>query len=213
MATSASLPFSAFKEALAARIVDNEGLEDFIDYLAALAWDVLPRSLQNATYEKQPTASELETLSLNALPVSFGETLTSYNVLPNADDDTIDKLLREVIADFIADRTAAPPIGRGTRSSVEECEICARGDDVVNLTYHHLIPRSTHALVRKRALHPEERLQAVAWLCRPCHSMVHRVASNEELARTWYTVEKLLEREDVQRWRTWASKQGHRKKR
>lgn len=42
---------------------------------------------------------------------------------------------------------------------------------------------------------------------RPCHSAVHHVASNEELAKSLYTVELLLEREDVQRWRRYAAKQ------
>lgn len=40
----------------------------------------------------------------------------------------------------------------------------------------------------------------MAWLCRQCHSFVHRVAGNAELAREWFTVERLLGREDVGRW-------------
>ena len=75
------------------------------------------------------------------------------------------------------------------------------------LTYHHLIPREVHKKVLKRGWHEEAVLNSVAWLCRPCHSMVHRMESNEELARRWYTVEKLLEREDVQRWRVWVGRQ------
>lgn len=42
---------------------------------------------------------------------------------------------------------------------------------------------------------------------RPCHSAVHRCASNEELAKEWYTVEKLLEREDIQKWAGYIGKQ------
>jgi hypothetical protein len=42
---------------------------------------------------------------------------------------------------------------------------------------------------------------------RQCHSAVHHVALNEVLAREYYTVELLLEREDVQRWVKYASKQ------
>jgi len=32
------------------------------------------------------------------------------------------------------------------------------------------------------------------------------MAGNEELAREWYTVERILEREDVQDWARWVSK-------
>jgi hypothetical protein len=35
---------------------------------------------------------------------------------------------------------------------------------------------------------------------------VHRVASLEELAKEWYTVEKLMEREDVRRFGEWVGK-------
>jgi hypothetical protein len=44
----------------------------------------------------------------------------------------------------------------------------------------------------------------VAWLCRACHSFVHGLASNEELAREWWSVENLLGREDVRRWAGWV---------
>ena len=44
-----------------------------------------------------------------------------------------------------------------------------------------------------------------AGTARPCHSTVHRTASNDDLAKSLYTVDLLLEREDIQRWR--AAKQ------
>lgn len=54
--------------------------------------------------------------------------------------------------------------------------------------------------------HPEWALNKVAWLCRACHSYVHRIASNEELAKELYSVDLLLDREDVQKWAVWVSK-------
>jgi len=42
---------------------------------------------------------------------------------------------------------------------------------------------------------------------RPCHSAVHHVASNEDLARSFYTVDLLLERDDIQKWKKYASRQ------
>lgn len=84
------------------------------------------------------------------------------------------------------------------------CELCERG--WVPLTYHHLIPRSVHAKAAKRGWAAEWELNKVAWLCRACHSFVHSVAGNEELAREWASVERLAEREDVQRWVKWVSR-------
>ena len=69
-----------------------------------------------------------------------------------------------------------------------------------------MIPRSTHERVLKRGWHEEWELNRVAWLCRACHSFVHGIAGNEELAREWNTVERLLEREDVRRWAGWVGR-------
>ena len=45
---------------------------------------------------------------------------------------------------------------------------------------------------------------ACVGLCRACHSFVHRIASNEELAKDYYTVERLLARDDVQAFAKWV---------
>jgi len=63
-----------------------------------------------------------------------------------------------------------------------------------------------HAKVLKRGWHEEWRLNSVAWLCRSCHSFVHQMAGNEELAREWWSVDLLMGREDVQRFVGWVSK-------
>ncbi|TGZ80166.1 hypothetical protein EX30DRAFT_320474 [Ascodesmis nigricans] len=128
------------------------------------------------------------------------EELTGYNLT-----DSPERILREVVEEYIGAASAPPPVWSKTRTT--ECEICDREG---NVTYHHLIPRSVHKKVLKRGWHQEWRLNVVAWLCRPCHSAVHRCASNEELAREYYTVEKLLEREDIQKWRNYISKQRKR---
>lgn len=49
-------------------------------------------------------------------------------------------------------------------------------------------------------------LENVAWICRACHSFVHQVASNEELAKDFYTVDLLRDREDVQKFALWVGK-------
>lgn len=63
-----------------------------------------------------------------------------------------------------------------------------------------------HEKVRKRGWHDEWVLNSVAWLCRACHSFVHRMAGNEELAREWFTVGRILEREDVRVWAAWVGR-------
>lgn len=73
-------------------------------------------------------------------------------------------------------------------------------------TYHHLIPRQMHAKAVKRGWHKEWELNKVAWLCRACHSYVHKIATNEELARELYSIELLTEREDVQKWANWVGR-------
>lgn len=97
-----------------------------------------------------------------------------------------------------------PPSVYNPGEKATACEICDR--DWLPLSYHHLIPRSVHAKVVKRGWHEEWQLQSVAWLCRACHSFVHRIAGNEELAREWYTVERLVGREDVQQWAKWVGR-------
>jgi hypothetical protein len=95
------------------------------------------------------------------------------------------------------------------------CEMCER--ETV-LTYHHLVPKETHSHVLKRGiglndlgLTQEATTAAIgssslqsaeitkeflgqhgSWLCRPCHSAVHRFADNFELGLKYNTVEKLM---------------------
>lgn len=94
-----------------------------------------------------------------------------------------------------------PPPPLDLSRKADACEICLR--DWIPLTYHHLIPCQVHAKALKRRWHEEWQLNSVAWLCRACHSLVHRIASNEELAREWWTIERLVEREDVQDFALW----------
>ena len=124
------------------------------------------------------------------MPPDAIDSLESYALLPpNSDAHDAHNLLTPVFTSYCTAVTLPPPIWTTTRTA--ECELCER--DWVPLTYHHLIPKSTHDRVRKRGWHDEDVLNSVAWLCRACHSFVHRLASNEELARYYYTVELIRE--------------------
>ncbi|KAF4305892.1 hypothetical protein GTA08_BOTSDO06741 [Botryosphaeria dothidea] len=191
---------------------DAEELGEFIEYLALETFPSLPDDLRTLSYSATQTDPSLTTkyadplppTALDALlapiPTSVPDSLISYNLLPDA--TSLPTLLGPVLGAYIAATTAPPPVWAQTRASA--CELCER--DWVPLTYHHLIPRQAHAKVIKRGWAEEWELNKVAWLCRACHSYVHSVASNEELAREWASVEKLMERQDVQKWVKWVSR-------
>lgn len=47
----------------------------------------------------------------------------------------------------------------------------------------------------------------VAYVCRPCHSTIHRVHTNMELAERFHTVDLLVQDEAIEKFCRWASKQ------
>ncbi|TDL23483.1 hypothetical protein BD410DRAFT_162826 [Rickenella mellea] len=210
-----SSQFSIFKDCFARRILaktdldvagtENDDLDDFTSYLCSVVWPSLPEYLRNLPHgETNPV--EVDTIDLDAVPVAFIDTLISYGM---ADDrDSAIYSLRKVLEVYVDEACAPLPPWSSTRTN--ECEICERA---IPLTYHHLIPRSVHDKVLKRKWHPESMINSVAWLCRQCHSAVHGVASNEKLAREYYTVELLLGREDIQKWKKYAAKQRYGRRR
>ncbi len=118
------------------------------------------------------------------------------------DPSDLSKLLTPIFQDYVNNVTSPPPVWSATRASA--CEICDRS--WIPLTYHHLVPKQIHAKAIKRGWHEEWRLNSVAWLCRACHSFVHRIAGNEELGKDYWSVERLTEREDVQNWAKWVGR-------
>ncbi|KAI4665042.1 uncharacterized protein J4E79_003341 [Alternaria viburni] len=205
-----------------AQETDAEDLGEFIEYLSTLIFPFLPaelRTLTHSIFKDSPTlqnlyttplSSSTSTALLHTIPPTAIDSLESYGLLPPT-SDTIDQhnLLTPLLTTYISAVTAPPPIWSSTRATA--CELCSR--DWVPLTYHHLIPKAAHARVRKRGWHTEDKLNSVAWLCRACHSFVHRLAGNEELAKNFYTVELIQEggveedvekRESVEGWVKWV---------
>ena len=128
------------------------------------------------------------------------DSLETYGILMDPSD--LSKLLTPIFQDYVNNVTSPPPVWSATRASA--CEICDRS--WIPLTYHHLVPKQIHAKAIKRGWHEEWRLNSVAWLCRACHSFVHRIAGNEELGKDYWSVERLTEREDVQNWAKWVGR-------
>jgi hypothetical protein len=76
------------------------------------------------------------------------------------------------------------------------------------LTFHHLIPRETHRHLLKRAKFSKtEMLSRGASLCRSCHTAIHGMFDNRTLGTELNTMEGLLAREEVRRYREWKMRQ------
>lgn len=85
------------------------------------------------------------------------------------------------------------------------CELCGRNE--VSLTRHHLIPRARHNKARtRRNFSRDEMVSEIAMLCRPCHSQVHRLFANHELAAYYHTIERLQAHREVQKFILWVKK-------
>ncbi|CAI6339048.1 unnamed protein product [Periconia digitata] len=198
----------------------GDELGDFIEYLTSLIFPSLPPALRTLTHSTFQTSQKLQatyttplppstiTALLTPFPPTAIDALESASLLPHSSDATDHvNFFAPVLNSYVGAVTAPPPLWSTTRTA--ECELCAR--EWIPLTYHHLIPRSTHEKVLKRRWHREDVLDSVAWLCRACHSFVHRLASNEGLARGFYTMDLVREggvegekREQVEGWVKWV---------
>ena len=166
-------------------------------------------SIQNnaslASLYTDPLSPSTASALLAPLPASVPDSLTAYNII--SQDQEVHSLLNPVLESYISSSTVQPPEYTPqhlTRGKTDACELCGR--DWIPLTYHHLIPRQVHEKAVKRGWCQEWEVNKIAWLCRACHSFVHRVASNDELAREWNSVERLREREDVERFAGWVGR-------
>ncbi|KAK9762225.1 hypothetical protein K7432_012255 [Basidiobolus ranarum] len=84
------------------------------------------------------------------------------------------------------------------------CLLCAR---CMPLTFHHLVPKATHRQMLKKKIFSKEQLGEGITICRPCHSAIHRLITNEVLAIEFNTLDKLLDNESLQKWIKYAEKQ------
>ncbi|KAK0384451.1 hypothetical protein NLU13_8537 [Sarocladium strictum] len=197
---------------------DAEDLADFIEYLASEIFDSFPDALKELDHRSWREDEALQTeyalpltvsslASLN-LPIEITDSLRTYSLI--SPDPTLDShlpsspeaFLIPILTPYITTLTTPPPASYATRP--DACEICGR--DWIPLSYHHLIPRFVHDKAVKRGWHKKEDLQNVAWLCGACHRFVHQWRSHEDLAREFYTVDLLLEEEEVRRFAAWAGK-------
>lgn len=82
------------------------------------------------------------------------------------------------------------------------CELCLR--DEVELTRHHLVPRTRHNNKRnKRDFDRHDVRTRIALFCRPCHKMVHALFTEKQLERDFNTLEQIALHPDVQNFVLW----------
>ncbi|WP_110674756.1 MULTISPECIES: hypothetical protein [Salinicola] len=87
--------------------------------------------------------------------------------------------------------------------SHDRCGLCGRR---APLTRHHLIPRALHRKPRYRKRYGREQMQTrVLWICRPCHSHLHRMLSERELADHYASREALMSHPDIRAFVTWLA--------
>ena len=85
------------------------------------------------------------------------------------------------------------------------CELCGR--TMASLTQHHLIPRTRHRNKRvQKEFKRSEMLMRILWVCRPCHSHIHTILSEKELAISFNNRTALLQHPDIQRFVEWIRK-------
>ncbi|KAI1193647.1 hypothetical protein F5X97DRAFT_338714 [Nemania serpens] len=193
--------------------IPNDDLADFTEYIATETFAYLPTELKTVDYHDyvaSPSIRKRYILPLTgaeipahlpALDPGIADSLTAYGIT-DEERQGVHEFLAPVLTAFLTALSTAPPPPSSTRA--DACELCGR--DWINLSYHHLIPRFVHAKAVKRGWHRECDLQSVAWLCGACHGFVHRFAGHEELARRFYSVERLLAEEEVRRWAAWVGR-------
>ncbi|KAL0939506.1 proline-specific permease [Colletotrichum truncatum] len=195
--------------------VDADDMMEFSSYIASEAFESFPEDLKTLTHVAYTADSALQSRCslpltgsdvadlLPTLSPAVADSLVAYNII-DPDRQGSHEFLAPVLTEYVSALIAAPPPPRSTRDQAEGCELCGR--DWIGLTYHHLIPRMVHDKVVKRGWHREDELNNVAWLCRLCHSFVHRFAGHEDLARYYYTVDLLLEQDEVVKFAQYASR-------
>ena len=95
------------------------------------------------------------------------------------------------------------------KTSPSNCVLCHRE---LPLTFHHVIPKLVQARRWVKELYTVEEMHEGIWVCKPCHSAIHRFIDHADLARDFHTVEQLMSHEDLGKFVRWSSKQRRTKK-
>jgi hypothetical protein len=101
--------------------------------------------------------------------------------------------------------TSSPAEGhRSGRSPLGLCPCCRRR---ARLTFHHLIPRKLHRRPHYRRRYSREHLHWGVFVCRRCHSGIHRIYDEQTLAKRFASLPALQADEQLRRHFRWVAKQ------
>jgi hypothetical protein len=89
----------------------------------------------------------------------------------------------------------------------EACHLCGRMMKA-GTTSHHLVPRAVHRKTQFKKRFSKVEMRTTVELCRDCHGAVHRFLPDEkEIARDYYTVERLRAHPQIAKFLAWVRKQ------
>ncbi|MEC9170571.1 MAG: hypothetical protein VX551_14405 [Pseudomonadota bacterium] len=89
-------------------------------------------------------------------------------------------------------------------NKVGQCPCCNRE---TRLTYHHLIPRKMHKRTYFKKHFSKAELQDGIYICRQCHSGIHRFYDEMTLAKHYFNLQRLLADAQLSSFFHWVSKQ------
>jgi hypothetical protein len=96
------------------------------------------------------------------------------------------------------------PVPSKYTTKPDACVMCERK---VSLTFHHLIPRKMHRRTFFRKNYTRSDLAAGIWICRKCHSGLHRLYDEMTLAKHFFTLELVKADPAIQKHIGWVAKQ------
>lgn len=89
------------------------------------------------------------------------------------------------------------------RKDVGTCPLCKR---TTRLTFHHLIPRKMHRRNHFKKRYNKHTLQSGIFICRECHSAIHRFYDEMTLAKQYASLEALCSDDRLQQHFSWLAK-------
>ncbi|NDW21240.1 hypothetical protein GTW09_06890 [Alteromonas hispanica] len=89
-------------------------------------------------------------------------------------------------------------------NTVGICPCCKRK---TRLTFHHLIPKKMHRRPFFKKNYTKAQLQEGVYICRQCHSGIHRFYDEMMLAKRLSTLQLLLADEQLTTFFNWVAKQ------
>ena len=122
------------------------------------------------------------TYGSHVIPSSLGPYIRHYSIICEQDDR--ESFFFPIVRGYILD-VKLP----------KSCELCERSQFA--LTSHHLVPQSVFKTLPKEASSQHKYQPNTAWLCRGCHRFLHRIITEEALAKDYCSIELLLRRTEI----------------